>query len=172
MPWILCGPGSPPLRIGDSAGSTAIDLDAGLARLEHLADAGDGAAGADAGDEDVDLAVGVVPDLLGGGRAVDLGVGLVGELLGPDRALRVRDDLLGLLDGALHALGPGRQHELGAEGAQQHAALLAHRLRHGQDHLVAAGGADHGQRDAGVAAGRLDDGAAGLELRRTARRRR
>ena len=88
MPWILCGPGWPPLRIGDSAGSTAIDLHAGLARLEHLADAGDGAAGADAGDDDVDLAVGVVPDLLGGGLAVDLGVGRVVELAGQDGAGR------------------------------------------------------------------------------------
>ena len=35
------------------------------------ADAGDGAAGADAGDEIVDLAVGVADDLLGGGLAVD-----------------------------------------------------------------------------------------------------
>ena len=47
----------------------------------HLAHAGDGAAGADAGDEDVDLAVGVAPDLLGGGVAVDLRVGRVLELL-------------------------------------------------------------------------------------------
>ncbi len=30
MPWILCGPGWPPLRIGDSAGSTAIIWTSGL----------------------------------------------------------------------------------------------------------------------------------------------
>ena len=64
------------------------DLHVGLARLEDLADAGDGAAGADAGDEDVDLAVGVLPDLLGGGLAVDLRVRLVGELAGQDGARR------------------------------------------------------------------------------------
>ena len=60
------------------------DLEAGLARLQHLADAGDGAAGADAGDEDVDLAVGVVPDFLGRGPAVDRRVGRVLELLRDD----------------------------------------------------------------------------------------
>src|SRR5205823_1202316 len=40
-------------------------LEARLARLDDLADAGDGAAGADARDEDVHLAVGVAPDFLG-----------------------------------------------------------------------------------------------------------
>src|SRR5205085_597631 len=43
------------------------DLHPGLAGLEHLPHPGDRAARADAGDEDVDLAVGVLPDLLGGG---------------------------------------------------------------------------------------------------------
>ena len=72
------------------------------------------------------VAVGVVPDLLGGGLAVDLGVGLVGELAGQHRALALGDDLLGLGDRALHALGaPGGEDQLGAEGAQQRAALLA-----------------------------------------------
>ena len=100
-------------------GLDADDLDAGLAGLEHLADAGDGAAGADARDEDVDLAVGVRPDLLGGGRAVDLGVGLVGELAGQDGARALRDDLVGTVDRAAHALGARGQDQLGAEGAQQ-----------------------------------------------------
>ena len=56
-------------------------LEARLARLDDLGHAGDRAAGADAGDEDVDLAVGVLPDFLGGGRAVDLRVGGIFELL-------------------------------------------------------------------------------------------
>src|SRR5690606_35207217 len=46
-----------------------------LAGLQRLADAGDGAAGADSGDEDVDIATGVVPDFLGRGAAVDIRVG-------------------------------------------------------------------------------------------------
>ena len=33
MPWILCGPGAPPLRIGDSAGSTPTILTPGLRAL-------------------------------------------------------------------------------------------------------------------------------------------
>src|SRR6185312_2248981 len=53
----------------------------GLALLEHLPDAGDGAAGADAADHDVDPTVGVPPDLLRGGAPVNLGIGRVRELL-------------------------------------------------------------------------------------------
>src|SRR5579862_5461183 len=49
-------------------------LEARLALLDDLADAGDGAARADAGDENIDLAVRVVPDLFSGCLAVDLGV--------------------------------------------------------------------------------------------------
>ena len=72
MPWILCGPGAPPDRTGESSGSTAIIRTLGLRALQHLADAGDRSAGADAGDDDVDLAVGVVPDFLGRRAAMDL----------------------------------------------------------------------------------------------------
>ena len=170
MPWILCGPGWPPLRIGDSSGSTAMILHVGLAGLEDLADAGDRAAGADAGDDDVDLAVGVLPDLLRRGLAVDLRVRLVGELAGQDGARTLGGDLLGLGDRALHAEGGVGEDQLGAVGPQQRPALLGHRLRHREDDVVAAGGADQGERDAGVARGRLDDGAAGLELTGALRR--
>src|SRR5262249_24357963 len=77
------------------------DLHVALALLEPRADAGDRPAGADAGDERVDLAVRVVPDLLGGGGAVDLWVRLVLELADQDRALLLTD-LLGPGDRTLH----------------------------------------------------------------------
>src|SRR5450759_1346050 len=104
------------------------DLHAGLALLEHLTDAGDRPAGADAGDEDVDLAVGVRPDLLGGRLAVDLRVRLVGELTGQHGTRSPGGDLGGAVDGALHAGRTGGQHELGAEGPEQGAPLLGHGL--------------------------------------------
>ena len=163
MPWILCGPGAPPFRIAESFGSMATIWTSGLAFLQDLADAGDGSAGADAGDEDVHLAVGVGPDFLGRGGAVDLRVGFVGELLGPDGVLRVGHDLLGLLHGAAHAFGARGQHDLRTERTQHDTAFRGHGLGHGQDDLVAAGGTHHGQGDAGVAGGSFDDGSAGLE---------
>ena len=58
------------------------DLDTRLAGLEHLADSGDRATGADARDDDVDPTIGVGPDLLGRRAAVGLGVRGVGELAG------------------------------------------------------------------------------------------
>src|ERR671913_687002 len=139
-------------------------LDPRLATLEHLADPRDRPPGPDAGHDDVDGTVGVLPDLLRGRLAVDLGVCLVGELPSEDRALALGDDLLGARDRALHALGAGGEDELGAVGAQEGPALLAHRLRHGEDDLVAASGPHHGQGDAGVPRRRLDDGAAGRQL--------
>ena len=88
MPWILCGDGlsGSPARVceitGLAAGSTATERIFLLAVVLDVArHAGDGAAGADAGDEDVDLAVGVVPDLGAGGALVDRRVGRVLELL-------------------------------------------------------------------------------------------
>ena len=66
---------------------------------------------------------------------------------------------------ALHALGTGGEDEFRAEGAQQHAALLAHGVGHGDDQAIAFDRGDEGQPDAGIAAGRLDQhGLAGLDL--------
>ena len=48
------------------------------------------------------------------------------------------------------------QHQFGAEQRQHLAALDRHGLRHGQDQLVALGGGGEGERDAGIAGGRLD----------------
>ena len=53
--------------------------------------------------------------------------------------------------------------EPGAERPQQAAALLAHCFGHREDDLVAPGRPDPGEADAGIAAGRLDDGRAGGE---------
>ena len=163
MPWILCGPGLPPLRMGESFGSTATICTPGLRSLSTWPTPVMVPPVPTPATKMSTLPSVSRPDFLGRGRAVDLRVGLVGELLGPDGVLGVGHDLLGLLDRAAHALGAGRQHDLGAERAEQHAALVAHGLGHGQDDLVAAGRADHGQGDAGVAAGAFDDGAAGLE---------
>src|SRR5262249_20082455 len=52
-------------------------LEGGLALFDDFGNAGDGSPDADAGDQDVYLALGVIPDFLGGGAAVDLRVGRV-----------------------------------------------------------------------------------------------
>ena len=88
---------------------------------------------------------------------MNLGVGRVVELLRHPRVRRLFHELLGARDGAFHALGAGREHELRAEHREQRAPLERHRLGHREDELVAFGRRDERQRDAGVAARRLDD---------------
>ena len=68
------------------------------------------------------------------------------------------------LDRALHALFARGQVEGRAIGQHQPAAFDRHAFGHDQDQLVALDRGDHRQADAGIAAGRLDDRAAGLEL--------
>ena len=66
-------------------------------------------------------------------------------------------ELLGLRDRAGHALGPGREDQLGAEprSSGRRSRLMVSGMV--STSLYAARGAHHGQGDAGVAAGRLDD---------------
>ena len=139
------------------------NLNVGVLLLQVLTRTGDGAAGTDAGHENVDLAVGSFPNLGAGGLVVNGGVSLVGELRSQDSVLGVGNDFLSLLHGAAHTLGTGGQHDLRTVCAQQDAALSGHGLGHGQDDAVATSRTDHGQGDTGVTGGALDDGAAGLQ---------
>src|SRR5208337_3135594 len=64
--------------------------------LENLTATGNRPARAHSRDQNVDLASGVAPDLLGRGLAVNLWVGRVLELLGHEGVGRILDQLLGL----------------------------------------------------------------------------
>ena len=91
----------------------------GVPLLEVAADAGDGAAGADAGDEGGDLALGLLPDFRAGGAVVDLGVGEVGELVGPPGAGDLAGQPVGDAVVALGRVGRDvgrRDDDLGAVG--------------------------------------------------------
>ena len=72
--------------------------------------------------------------------------------------------LAGTLDGAGHAALARGQFEAGAVGQHQATALQRHGFGHHQDQLVALDGGHHRQTHAGIARGRLDDGATRLEL--------
>src|SRR3569623_1817444 len=132
--------------------------------LEIAADAGDGDAGADAGDEDGDHAVRRFPDFVTGCGFVDGRIGVILELLQQHVSVGIgRHDFLRLGDGATHATRPIAEHQLGAVGLQLRAALDAHGLRHGERKRDAARRRHEGERDAGVAAGGLDQFLAGPE---------
>ena len=118
--------------IGDKAGADALDrvlarLAAGqhgtglrldrhdsermvLFFLDVTADARERSARAHAGDEHVDLAIGVVPQFRPGGLEVDRRVGGILKLL-RDEPAGLAGDLFGPGDGPLHAVRAGREDE-------------------------------------------------------------
>src|SRR6185312_7469534 len=130
---------------------------------QHARDAGQRAAGAEAGHPVVELlALEVVDDLAPGRALVHVRVGLVLELARHEPAV-LGGELLRLVDHAEGALRRRRQDHLGAEEAHQLAPLDGKALGHGYDERVALRRADHGEADAGVAGGRLYDRLPGLE---------
>ncbi len=142
------------------------DAQRGLARFEDLSDAGDGAAGADAGNEVVDVAAGVVPDFLRRGAAVNFGIGEVLELLRHYRIGGRAHQLLGGRDRALHALGRRRQDDFGAEERQHLAPFDRHRFRHYELQPVTPRRRHERERDAGISRGRLDQHGVGVDVSR------
>ena len=133
------------------------ELDPRVVAAQRAAGAGDRAARADAGDEVVDLAVGVLPDLFAGRLLVDGGVRLVRKLRGEDGAVRRGHDLLRFVDGAAHSQRGFGQNKLRPESAQQRAPLFGHGGGHRENDFVPAGGSDPGEPDSRVAGGSLDD---------------
>lgn len=75
------------------------NLHVGILLLEGACHAGDGSAGTYASHEDVDLAVGLIPDFLTGGLIVALRVGRILKLLQDDRAGNGVAQFVGGLDG-------------------------------------------------------------------------
>ncbi|MPM37749.1 hypothetical protein SDC9_84368 [bioreactor metagenome] len=148
-------------RVGGFDGD---DLDFRTALLEIASDAGQGAAGADPGDEGVDLACAILPEFGCGTAEMGVGIGRGGKLLGNESAGMLGLEFQRGVDRALHAFGARRQDQLRTVGGQQFAPLDAHGFRHGQDELVALDRGGEGQADAGVAAGGFDDQGSGREF--------
>ena len=125
--------------------------------LEIPGQAHEGAGGPHGDDHVGDPAFGLLPDLLG--RAL-MGSGVVGvvELVHQEVGCRVfPGHAVYFLDGAVGAqVGRGEQ-DFGPQRPEDPFALLGGGLGHGQEQPVALDGAYHGQADAGVAAGGLDD---------------
>ena len=99
---------------GEDRGLFRLDRDhpqIGIALLEHAADAGQGASGADPAHHHIDPPIGVAPDFLGRGLAVDLRVGGVRELLRHVSVGQLAEQLFGTLDGPAHAACGGSQIE-------------------------------------------------------------
>ena len=100
-------------------------------RFKHLGDAGDGSARAHGRHQNIHLAIGVAPDLLGGREPVDLRIGRILKLLGNPGIGQVLMQVLGLLNGAFHPFGARREHQFGAQEGEQGTTFQAHRFGHG-----------------------------------------
>src|SRR6476469_4528707 len=136
------------------------DLHVRLGLAEEARDAHRGAGGAEAGDEVGDPGE-VLEELGAGALLVREGVGLVAVLVEHDPVGVLPRDLLGDAHGLVGTAGRGRGDDLGAPHPQQLAALLGGVLGHHADDAVALELRGHRERDARVAAGRLEDRAAG-----------
>src|SRR6185295_13108524 len=132
--------------------------------LEPVGNAPQRAARTDSGHKAVDLATGIGPDFLGSGFDVSAPVGRVVPLVGPDGAIRFA---LGQREGeplrivhvvVLIFVGPCRHlHELGSQQAQSVLFLAALGLGNNNNGAITQGVADHGQPDAGIAGGTLNN---------------
>ena len=135
----------------------------GVLFLEVPAHARDRATGPAAGHEGGDLPVGLLPDLGARRPVVDLGVGQVGELVGPPGTGNLAGEAVGHAVVAVRRVGwdrGRRDDDLGTVGLQEPDLLAAHLVGQHENAAVALDGGRHGQPDAGVAGGRLDDRAA------------
>ena len=171
QPWILCGAQGLPESSAAPCRLAGDDLHLGAREPDHLSRAGERAAGAPAGDEVVEPLAGEVLQDLGarwccGGRP---GFAAFSNCRARNQPCFLRE-LLGLPHHAAAALGGRGEDHLGAEHAHDLAALDEKVSAIDGDEGIALGRAHHGERDAGVARGRLDHGLPGLERAPCARR--
>src|SRR5271165_2020953 len=145
-----------------------MNADGGVALLQEFPDAHDRAAGANAGDEGLRLLCDgnhLRPDFRAGGFFVGLDIREVGELAGEEDVLARGGQLFAHADAAEEsALRGGNGYNFGAVAANELRALLAHPVGHEDLDRVAQDAAERRKGNAGVAAGGLGDGEAGLDL--------
>ncbi len=143
------------------------DPDVGKALSQRGADSHQGAPGTDARDERIDRLRAGLAQLLAhfrsGGRLVAERVVRVGELIGHVKAREVLV-LVALGDRQLESPLARGEPQLGAESSHELLALLAHVLRHVDDHRVTELPRHHRHGDAGVPGRRLDDRVAGQKI--------
>ena len=138
-------------------------LHVGVLLFQVFANAGHGAAGAHTGNENIHLAIGILPDFRAGGCLVNGGIGGVYKLAGDEATRDFLCQFIGLGNGTLHALGTLGEHQLCAVGLHNLAALHTHGLGHHNDDAVAAGGCHGGKANAGIAGGWLNNHSTGLQ---------
>ena len=133
------------------------DLNGRFLFFKVLADAGDGAACTDTGQEDVDSAVCIFIDFRTRRQAMNFRIDGVRELAGNEGVGNFFGQFVGFVNGTLHARFPRSQDDFSTISGDEVAAFDGHRFRHGEDGTIAFCGGDGSQTDTGIAAGRFDD---------------
>ena len=139
------------------------NLNSRILFFEVTRHARDGAGGAHGAHKVRDLAARVLPDLGAGGLVVNARVVHVGKLV-QHPALAFGLHAIGQVTRAFHAAGLGREDELCTKSLHGLRTLNGQVLRHDEHHAVALDGGCHGQRNAGVAGGRFNQGVTGLDI--------
>ena len=119
---------------------------------------------AHAGDQRINAIRKILQNLLRRGADMGINIGLVFKLLWNPSVWRRGGQLLRTRNRAFHAFFAWRQIKTRTIGQHQTATLYGHAVGHDQNQFVAFDRGDHGQPDAGVARGRLDDGRARLQF--------
>ena len=148
------------LRIGEH------QLDVRRVLLEERRQPADRAAGADAEHDGIEPLRHLLPDFRPGRFLVRLGIVGIAELVDEVSAGALGDrgaEILVVLRVTLRDVG-AREHDFRAHRAQVEDLLLAHLVGQHQDQPIALLRGDQRQTKTGVAGGRFDDRAAGLEV--------
>ena len=127
--------------------------------LEIAGDAHNGARGPHRADKMRDTAMCITPDLGAGTDVMCIGIVMVIELI-EHFTLAIRLHLQRKIACAFHALLTTDKHQLGTISFHCRTTLLGHVVRHHQDQAIIQHGRDHGQCNAGIAAGCFNQGIA------------
>ena len=112
------------------------DMDLRQYFFQHIGASGEGAAGADAGDEAGDIVIGIPEEFQSGGAAVSFGVGGIIELLHDERAGVGGMQFLSFGDCAGDAFVAGGENQFGTESGEEPLTFHAHGIGHGKDEAV------------------------------------
>ena len=164
QPWILCGVQGLPASSAAPGGLGGDDLGVRARQPQHLADAGERAAGAPAGDEVVQpLAGEVQQDLRGRWCCGDRPGSPGSRTAAPGTSRASWPAPAAFFTMPVPRSAAGVRMTLAPSMRMMLAALDGEGFHHDRHEGVALGRAHHGQRDAGVAGGGLDHGLAGLQ---------
>ena len=143
------------------------NLHVGVLGFQICANASHRAARAHARNEDIDLALGIVPNFRTRGFDMGLGICGIGELARDEAVRNLGGEFFRLRDSALHAFGAIGKHQFGTVSLHEQATLDRHGLGHRDDESIAASRSNRSQADTRIATRGLDNHGIFVQLARS-----